>query len=108
MHSDLSMTAAAVFAGVSTPTLIRLFHKFFNQSPMEYITAMRMEQAKNLLESTFLSIKEISLQTGFNSPLYFSTVFRKYTGINPREFRDQLKERAAIPPLPTPDEDDLR
>lgn len=106
MHSNLSMTDAAVFAGVSTPTLIRMFHKFFNQSPMEYVTAMRLELAGNLLESTFLSIKEIALQVGYNSPLYFSTVFRKYTGMSPREFRGRSGSPGS--PLPAPSANNSR
>ena len=54
---------------------------------MEHITEMRMELAKNLLESTQLPVKEIAGRVGYNDPLYFSTVFRNYTGMNPRAYR---------------------
>lgn len=86
-RGNVGISSMAEFAGVSTPTLIRMFHKFCGKSPMDYITEMRMELAKNLLEATFLSVKEISARVGYNDSLYFSTAFRKYTGMSPRNFR---------------------
>ncbi len=78
--------------GVSNSTLIRMFHRYCGKSPMEYVTAMRMELAKNLLESTALSMKEIAGRIGYNDPLYFSSVFRKFTGMSPRAFRTFARE----------------
>lgn len=86
-RSDFGMSALAEVAGVSTPTLIRMFHAGLGKTPMEHITEMRMELAKNLLESTQLPVKEIAGRVGYNDPLYFSTVFRNYTGMNPRAYR---------------------
>ncbi len=85
--NGISLAAIAKNTGISTPTLIRIFHRYCGKSPMEYITGMRMEFAKELLESTKLSIKEVSARTGYNNQLYFSTVFRKYCGMSPRDFR---------------------
>ena len=84
---DISIADIAKATGISTQTLIRLFRRYCGKSPMEYITGMRMEFAKELLESTRLCIKEISARAGYNSQLYFSTVFRKYSGMSPRDFR---------------------
>lgn len=87
MHPDFSMQELASFSGSSIPTLIRLFRKYCGQTPQESITEMRMSLAKELLESTSLQIKEIAERSGYSNQLYFSTAFRKYTGIGPREYR---------------------
>lgn len=47
-----------------------------------------MERAKHLLLSSNLSISEISFSIGYENPLYFSRLFRKYTGSSPTEFRN--------------------
>ena len=86
-RSDVGISALPEIAGVSNPTLIRMFHEYCGKSPMEHLTEMRMELAKNLLESTDLSIKEIAGRVGYNDPLYFSSVFRKFSGMSPRAFR---------------------
>ena len=86
-RSDVGISALPEIAGVSNPTLIRMFHQYCGKSPMEHLTEMRMELAKNLLESTDLSIKEIAGRVGYNDPLYFSSVFRKFSGMSPRAFR---------------------
>ena len=60
-----------------------------NLSPMEYLNAKRLENAKRLLLETDLSVLQISLQCGFGSSQYFATVFRRQEGITPREYRKE-------------------
>ncbi len=48
---------------------------------------MRLEKAKELLETTDSSISEAAFQTGFNSPSNFTKVFREKYGITPSQFR---------------------
>ena len=54
-----------------------------------YLTEIRMDKARQLLRTTALRPSEIALQVGYNDPHYFSTVFRKQTGVTPTEFRGQ-------------------
>lgn len=86
-RGHFGMGAVAEVAGVSTPTLIRMFRTCLGKSPMEHVTEMRMELAKTLLESTGLPVKEIAERVGYNDPLYFSNAFRNYVGISPRAYR---------------------
>ena len=53
----------------------------------EYITSLRVEEAKKLLRSTTTPISEIALQVGYQDPKYFSRIFRKETGLYPRAYR---------------------
>lgn len=52
----------------------------------EYITQIRMKEAKELLTSKKVKITEIGYMVGYSYPGYFSKVFKKYYGINPSEY----------------------
>lgn len=67
--------------------LNRLFKESTGHSLMEYTQVYRISVAKYMLLHTNLSISNIALQTGHNSPSYFSEVFKKWEKISPAEFR---------------------
>jgi len=50
---------------------------------------LRIESAKSLLISSHLSVSQISEQVGYPDPLYFSRVFKKSTGMSPKEYREK-------------------
>ena len=60
-------------------------------SIVEYMTRVRITAAKQLLSAGDESIGIISGQVGYGDPNYFSRVFRRETGLTPREYRLQLK-----------------
>lgn len=76
-------------SGYSEGHLRRLFKEVYKVSPMQYLNDLRIETAKKLLLSTGLSIKEISEQCGFNSPFYFSNVFKAKFGRSPARYREE-------------------
>lgn len=78
---------------ISAPTLFRDFKQYLNKTPVEYITEHRLGQAEMLLQQPELSIKKIADMTGFSSPYYFSSVFRKYNGQSPSEYRANLSKK---------------
>ena len=55
-------------------------------SPMRFLTSLRMERAKELLLTESLSVSEAARLVGYQDPLYFSRVFKKFTGISPGRF----------------------
>ncbi|SCP99647.1 AraC family transcriptional regulator [Anaerobium acetethylicum] len=64
-----------------------LFKNSTGTSFKEYLTGIRIEESKNLLENTNYSIIEIAIATGFANHSYFANVFRKYTGMTPKNYR---------------------
>ena len=74
--------------------LSRLFKEKTGHNFVEYLTEIRMEKVKELLRSSNKKIIEICDMTGYDNPRYFSKVFKQYTGMTPREYRDN------IPPNP--------
>jgi AraC-like DNA-binding protein len=59
----------------------------------EYITRIRIEKAKSLMENTDMPIAEIAEKTGFASQSYFSTAFKNCTGLTPSQYKQQNKKR---------------
>jgi len=67
--------------------LCTLFSKITGQTITEYIRDLRIEKAKRLLLYTSHSITDIAYEVGFNNSQYFSRVFGKVEGMDPRTFR---------------------
>lgn len=65
----------------------RQFKEYSGQSPLQYILEIRMNTAKQLLESTNCSITEIANNVGYENALYFSRLFHKHVGLSPKEYR---------------------
>ena len=55
--------------------------------PAEYITLQKIKYAKKMLETTNLSVTELSYELGFSSSNYFSTVFKKFLNITPQQYK---------------------
>ena len=66
-----------------------VFSQTTGQSFITFLTSLRMERAKELLTNTRMRLSEIAMEIGYNEPNYFSHVFRKSTGVTPKEYRQQ-------------------
>ena len=69
-----------------------IFRRAVGKSPYEYVTRLRIEEAKRLLLTAGLSMAEISDACGFSSQSYFNHVFKGRIGITPRDYRRQMLE----------------
>lgn len=67
--------------------LAHTFKKQIGLSPINYVIKKRVDESKNLLETTSYSIRDISSIVGFSNSSYFSQIFKKTTGISPKEYR---------------------
>lgn len=75
--------------GYSYAHLARLFHQAYGISPLQYLNALRIEQAKRLLVNPELSVEAVARQAGVNNPQYFARMFRRYTGKSPSQYRQE-------------------
>ncbi|WP_196893445.1 helix-turn-helix transcriptional regulator [Aureivirga marina] len=73
--------------GISKYYLHRLFREINKNTPLDYLTTIRLEHAKNRLKSTKETIFEVAVNCGFDNTAYFSNSFKRYIGYSPSEFR---------------------
>jgi AraC-like DNA-binding protein len=66
--------------------LLRLFKRYYGQTPKQYLTDKRIERAKELLAQG-VNVTETCFDIGFDSPSSFSTLFKSYVGVTPSEFQ---------------------
>lgn len=90
-HSDISMTQLSEIMGVTPQHFCRIFKKTMNVRPNEFLTQLRLDEAKRLLTERDMSVSYAAEKSGFRDAGYFSTVFRKWEGISPLEYKKKMK-----------------
>lgn len=87
MDFDCSLSSVAKSIHISPSYLSLIFKKVVGITFVNYLTLLRINKAKQLLSSTDLMVYEVSTSVGYENYSYFSTVFKKATGLSPREYR---------------------
>lgn len=89
LSENLSLEKLARLVDLSPFHFSRMFKLSIGDSPANYITRIRIERVKSLLDSS-MSIAEISLQTGFSHQSHMTRNFKKLTGMTPAVYRRHL------------------
>lgn len=92
LSKKLSIDAIAASAGLSKYHFVREFKKITGCTVIEYLNIVRCEHAQELLTSGKYKIKEVAILCGFDNFSYFSSVYKKYTGILPSDVNQGLKK----------------
>ena len=87
LHRELSLGKFARSVNLSVWRFCHVFRSEVGMSPIQYLRFLRMERAKHLLESSFLSIKEIGHLVGLNDESHFVRDFKKAYGLSPKCYR---------------------
>ena len=91
VDKNLSLDEIASYASLSKWTLINIFKKYYETSPMKYYNNLRYLRAKDLLQFSLLAINEIGMKMGFNDPQTFSRWFKNIDGNYPNYYRKRIK-----------------
>jgi len=90
-NTNISIEQYAKEHHMSKNWFIHCFKNIIKVTPMQYIISLRLNVAKNYLESSDKNITEIANTVGYDNPLYFSRLFKKHTGLSPLEYRKLQK-----------------
>lgn len=90
-RSKLTLQDIAGSANISQGECCRLFKRMLNTTPIEFLNRYRISQAQLMLCSTNSAILQIAQDTGFPSINHFITMFKRYCGCTPREFRRKFQ-----------------
>lgn len=89
LSGDLSLTRLARELNVNSSYLSTLFKKETGKTITEYITDRRISHARHLLDSTRLQVQTVGQHCGFEDVHYFSKVFKRLTGMTPKQYRQK-------------------
>lgn len=87
-EDDISINSIAAAVYLTPQYLCKVYKKETGDTLNDYITKVRIQAAKELLEDRRLKLYEVAYKVGYKDANYFARVFKKLTGINPSEYRD--------------------
>jgi transcriptional regulator GlxA family with amidase domain len=88
LHRELSLAEIAGAVGLSPSRLASLVKSATGQSPGQYLKDIRLARARELLEGTMMSVKEVMLCVGMRDKSHFTRDFKKRYDLSPREYRN--------------------
>lgn len=89
---DISIESYAKSLFIKPCWFIRKFKATTGVTPMQYIIDLRIARAKELLENGTYNVSQVASSVGYGNPLYFSRLFKKYTGLSPKEYKRSCKK----------------
>jgi len=91
-HYDQESPVAAMVkrSGLTDRTFKRRFTKATGLSPMEYVHTLRLEEAKQMLETSDLAVEAVALEVGYEDTSFFGRLFRRKVGLTPAQYRKRF------------------
>jgi AraC family transcriptional regulator len=87
LKEDVSLDQMAAACCMNPFHFLKLFKELFHTTPHQYLTVLRLEKARDLLKSGYISVTDTCYSVGFGSPASFSHLFKKRWGCSPSELQ---------------------
>ncbi|WP_366554486.1 GlxA family transcriptional regulator [Aquibaculum sediminis] len=84
------VTRMAEVAGLSERTFSRRFRKATGYAPVDYVQSLRLEEAKQMLESSSAPVDAVALEVGYADPAFFRSLFKRAVGLSPARYRQRF------------------
>jgi len=91
-ESDISIVTAGKALGLSQKKMARIMNDVFKMSFKQYLTSIRIYEAKRLLTETDRLVIDIAVEVGFNNISHFNRVFKTSTQVSPLEYRNRTAD----------------
>ena len=92
LYGEINLHAIAETVGVSAGQLNSVFKSYTSMTPYQFYISIKIQRAKEMLESGDLSIKEVAFRLGFADQYYFSRLFRRKVGLPPSRWSSFVRE----------------
>jgi len=89
-EADSPVAAMVRMSGLAERSFTRRFARATGMSPMEYVQTLRVEESKQLLESTGLPIEAVATEVGYEDASFFGRLFRRKVGLTPAQYRKRF------------------
>lgn len=90
-EADLSLKRVAAYVDLSEKYFTTKFTKECGETFLSYLTALRLQKAKELIRTTTFKMYEIAEMVGYNNPEHFNRTFKKAEGVSPAQYRKNAK-----------------
>jgi len=87
----ITLEKLAASQNISISQLKRIFKEHTGDSVIPYLTALRIKEAKRLIQESSLNFSQIAVSVGYDNIYYFSSVFKKHTGMTLTEYSKSLR-----------------
>jgi transcriptional regulator GlxA family with amidase domain len=84
------VTAMADRSGLAPRTFARRFRAATGYLPIEYVHALRIEEARRLIETTVVGVEDVGDRVGYQDPTFFRRLFKRTTGLSPAAYRRKM------------------
>ncbi|MCX7001839.1 MAG: AraC family transcriptional regulator [bacterium] len=98
-HEDIALSHLARLAHLSINQFLRVFQRALDQSPMSYLSHLRVFKATELMRTRDVNVTETAHAVGFNDSHYFARTFQRVMGMPPRAYLKMLGEEKKQPSI---------
>lgn len=92
--SDISLSSVAKMCGMTPAYFSNLFHRVMGKTFKVWLTELRIEHAKRMLEAGDESVISIAYECGYNTPSHFIKVFGETVGVTPKEYGNKVRGKS--------------
>lgn len=78
-------------SGLAERSFKRRFRQATGMSPMEYVHTLRLEETKQILETTDLPVEAVANEVGYEDASFFGRLFKRNVGLTPAQYRKRFK-----------------
>ncbi len=105
--NEVSLEKIAEYAGVHPGYLSKVFKESVGVTIPEYVNRKKIEDAKYFLLHSTYRLSDIALMFGYCNQSYFTSLFRKYTGMTPRQYKNATLSKTKVPEKSIKEKDEL-
>jgi transcriptional regulator GlxA family with amidase domain len=84
------VAAMTELSGLADRSFKRRFSKATGMTPIEYVQTLRLEEAKQILETTDTAVEAVANEVGYEDPSYFGRLFKRTVGLTPAQYRKRF------------------